>query len=470
MNDIFNNILLLSDSYKVSHYRQYPPGTQKVYSYFEARGGYAQEVMFYGLQYFLKRYLRGNVITEEKIQYAKEIFNPHFFGDSTLFNEKGWRNLLKKYGGTLPVRIKAVPEGVSVPVGNALMVIENTDLEFYWLTNYLETLLVETWYGCTVGTLSREIKKVINGYLEETGDSSGLPFKLHDFGFRGVSSPESAAIGGSAHLVNFLGTDTVLSLILAKEFYGAKTIAGHSIPAAEHSTITAWGQDNEVQACRNMLIQFPTGYVAVVSDSYDIYHTCKQIWGKELKQMVLDRNGVLVVRPDSGEPTLAIPKLLEILGDAFGYVINDRNYKVLNPNVRMIWGDGINFQSITAILEEMKQKGWSADNIAFGMGGALLQRLDRDTHMFAFKCCYAHINGKEVDVSKNPVDTPWKKSKKGKLTLAKVRTEEGEQYATIRESELNRLYVIKEVLVPVFENGKILKEYTFEEVRENARL
>jgi len=203
--DTFNNIIILTDSYKVTHHLQYPPNTEVVYSYFECRGGLYKEVVFFGLQYFLKRYLVGQVVTERKIREAERYFQQHFshpiWGyDEKLFNKRGWDTICQRHGGRLPVVIKAVPEGTVLPWKNVLFTIENTDQDCYWLTNYLETLLVQVWYPTTVCTQSREQKKIIMKYLKETGCEDvilerGHLFKLHDFGFRGVSSVESAAVG-----------------------------------------------------------------------------------------------------------------------------------------------------------------------------------------------------------------------------------------------------------------------------------
>ena len=329
--DWLNNICWLTDSYKVSHHVQYKPGTTRIYSYFESRSGSVFPwTVFFGLQYWLKQYLAGPVVTREKIDEAEELFNLHFGG--RVFNRRGWEHILNKHGGHLPIEIKAVPEGSVVKESNVLMTVENTDPAAFWLTNYLETLLVQVWYPSTVATQSRAMKIIILKYLALTGDESLIAFKLHDFGFRGVTCPEQAAIGGAAHLVNFQGTDTVAALVLLRKFYGEK-IAGFSIPAAEHSTITSWGRDHEVDACRNMLRQYPSGLVATVSDSYDIFNCCANIWGGALKQEVLARDGTLVIRPDSGDPPTIVVKVLDILGDKFGFTVNAKGYKVLCPKV-----------------------------------------------------------------------------------------------------------------------------------------
>ena len=324
-----DNILLMTDSYKVTHWKQYPPGTEAVYSYFESRGGRFGSVVFFGLQYYLRRYLEGLVVSQEKIDRAEAFCSRHF-DNAELFNREGWEHILREHEGRLPVLIRAVPEGTPVPVLNVMMTIENTDPRCFWLPNYLETLLVQVWYGSTVATISRELKKLIAGFLEETGSPETIASKLHDFGYRGVSSVESAAMGGAAHLVNFEGTDTLAGCLLAQEYYGAE-MPGSSIPASEHSTITAWGMPGEPDAFRNMLERYPRGVVACVSDSYDIFHACSEIWGRELREAVLARDGTLVVRPDSGDPPSVVVKVLDLLGEAFGTERNAKGYRVLPP-------------------------------------------------------------------------------------------------------------------------------------------
>nr|WP_202974134.1 nicotinate phosphoribosyltransferase [Fimbriiglobus ruber] len=445
--------------YKASHFKQYPPGTRRVYSYFESRSGSVYpEVVFFGLQYFLQNYLQGQVVTREKIDAADDLFALHFGG--RVFNRAGWQHILEKHGGRLPVEIRAAPEGTVVPESNVLMTVENTDDECYWLTNYLETLLVQTWYPSTVCTQSRAMKKLILSYLEKTGDPTQIAFKLHDFGFRGCTCPEQAALGGAAHLVNFLGTDNVAGLVMASRFYD-EPMAGFSIPASEHSTITSWGEAHEVDAMRNMLHQYPTGLVACVSDSFDIFRACSDYWGGVLKSEVLARDGTLVVRPDSGPPPEIVPKVLELLGEKFGTTTNAKGYRVLHPKVRVIQGDGIDFAMLPKILDTMTAQKWSADNIAFGSGGGLLQKLNRDTERFAFKCASANVNGEERDVFKRPVTDGGKKSKAGRFKL--VRGEQG--LKTIPHTAPG-----DDLLSTVFRNGEVTTRTTFAAVRERAEL
>jgi len=469
--DTFNNILILTDSYKVTHHLQYPPGTEVIYSYFECRGGLYKEVCFFGLQYFLKRYLVGEVVNQKKIAEAENYFKQHFshpiWGyDAKLFNKKGWENICTKHGGRLPVVIKAVPEGTVLPWKNVLFTIENTDQECYWLTNYLETLLVQVWYPTTVATQSREQKKIIMKYLKETGcedviQQRGHLFKLHDFGFRGVSSVESAALGGAGHLVNFMGTDTMASLVLVKEFYG-ESVVGFSIPASEHSTMTAWGPgDGELKAMANILEQYPTGNVACVSDSYDIFNACENYWGKELRDHILQRQGTLVVRPDSGDLPGIVLQVLSRLESKFGSTETKTGHKLLPDCIRVIQGDGIDINTLDGILRAMKNSGWAADNMVFGSGGALLQKLHRDTEKCAFKCSFAKVGGEGMDVSKDPVTDSGKRSKKGKLTL-ELRDN---GYVTFEEGSGDPM---NDILREVFRDGVLLIDDDFKTIRDRA--
>jgi len=322
----------------------------------------------------------------------------------------------------------------------------------------------------TVATSSREQKKIIAQYFASTGCSLSpgkpeLNFKLHDFGYRGVSSVETAGLGGASHLINFMGTDTLAGILLVKKFYHEDGMPGFSIPAAEHSTITSWGRDHEVDAFRNMLTAYPTGLVAVVSDSFNIFEACEKLWGTELRQMILDRDGTLVVRPDSGEPKVIVVQVLDILTKQFGSTKNEKGFKILPPQIRVIQGDGISYESLGEILQAMEDAGYAADNLTFGSGGALLQKVNRDTQKCAFKCSeITHKNGTTTLVYKDPISDHGKKSKMGRLTLEKdaqgnfVTTTEGKGDAA------------KDILVEVFRDGAMLKEYNFADIRTRAQI
>lgn len=455
------NLILNTDSYKVSHWVQYPRGMDGMFSYIESRGGVYDRTVFFGLQAILKEYLM-RPITLADVDEAKEVCSGH----GVPFNEAGWRYIVAEHGGLAPVAIRAVPEGSVVPTHNVLVTVESTDAKAFWIASYLETLLMRVWYPTTVATISWHIKKLIRRYLNETSDDpvEQLPFKLHDFGARGVSSLESAALGGLAHLVNFKGTDTLPAILAGRRYY-AEPMAAFSIPAAEHSTITSWGRDGEEAAYRNMIDQYgkPGAIFACVSDSYDVFAAIEHLWGSRLKQRVIDSGATLVVRPDSGNPPDVVERCAILLDRAFGSDINGKGFKVLK-NVRLIQGDGVNPSSIREILERLKKAGFAADNIAFGMGGALLQQLNRDTQKFAMKCSAARIDGRWIDVYKDPVTDPGKTSKKGRLDL----TRDGTTLEYITYPLGDAAPSARSELVEVYRNGKLLKDYTLTEVRARS--
>lgn len=455
------NIILNADSYKASHFLQYPPNTTQVSSYIEARGGQFKQAVFFGLQMYIKAYLM-TPVTHEHVDEAKAIFELH----GVPFNEAGWRYIVNEHAGYLPISIEAVPEGTVMSVKNALVQVMNTDPECAWLTSYVETALLRAvWYPTTVATVSWHCRQVIQHYLEETADTTdGLDFKLHDFGARGATSEESAAIGGCAHLVNFQGTDTMSGVMAARHYYDAD-MAGFSIPAAEHSTMTSWGREHEAEAYANMLKQFagPDKTVAVVSDSYDLWNAIDNIWGDELSAQVQATGGTLVVRPDSGDPVNIVTETVERLMKCFGFAVNEKGYRVLPDYIRVIQGDGISQHTIEAILQAMKQRKQSAENVAFGMGGELLQKVNRDTMKFAMKASAAKVEGYWRDVYKDPVTDTGKRSKKGRLAV--VRNTQGE-ITTIRAQELGQS---ENLLKPVFENGRLLVDTDFDTIRQRAR-
>ncbi|MGD9584294.1 MAG: nicotinate phosphoribosyltransferase [Lysobacterales bacterium] len=465
-----NNLLLNTDSYKASHWLQYPPNTDATFFYVESRGGRYDRTVFFGLQAILKEYL-ATPISHADVDEARDFFAAH--GEP--FNEAGWRYIVDNHGGWLPLRIRAVPEGSVVPTHHALVTIESTDPMAYWAPSYLETLLLRLWYPVTVATISWHAKQTIRQFLERSSDDplGQLPFKLHDFGARGVSSAESAALGGAAHLVNFLGTDTVSGVLAARAYYH-EPMAGFSIPAAEHSTITSWGREREVDAYRNMLQQFarPGAIVAVVSDSYDIFHAIREHWGKTLREEVIASGATVVIRPDSGDPVAVVHQCLELADEAFGHTINGKGYKVLK-HVRVIQGDGINPDSIRAILERVTSAGFATDNIAFGMGGALLQQLNRDTQKFALKCSAARVDGRWIDVYKDPITDKGKQSKRGRMTLLQHR-----EYGTFRTvpipptaasiAEVERPLGYDDALLTVWQDGRFVNDQSFAQVRARA--
>jgi nicotinamide phosphoribosyltransferase len=466
-----NNPILRTDSYKISHFLQYPQGTTGVFSYAESRGGLFRETVMLGIQAFIKKYLL-TPITMQDIDEAETVARLHGFPD---FNRPMWERIVKVHKGLMPLIIKAVPEGTILPTRNVLVTIENTDPECAALTSYMETALLRAlWYPTTVATLSYNMKKIIRRYMEATADDdtieAAMPFKLHDFGARGVSSGESAELGGLAHLVNFMGTDTIEGLLAASKYYNVdltnpEQMPGFSIPAAEHSTITSWGRERERDAFENMLNAYgrPGSLLAVVSDSYDIYNACEKIWGEDLREQVIKSGATVVVRPDSGHPPSVVLRCLSILEDKFGSTVNSKGYMLLN-NVRIIQGDGIDIDMLEEILRAVKDAGFSADNLAFGCGGGLLQKVDRDTLKFALKCSAMQVGGVWKDVYKDPVTDPGKTSKKGRLMLYK-NTNTG-QFVSAQEGMKND--ELEPVLRTVFINGRLVVDEDFATIRARA--
>lgn len=472
------NFILKTDSYKLTHYKQYPKGTTKVYSYLESRGGKFPKTMFFGLQYFLKQ-IEGSVVTMEDVEDANEYCKMHFGHD--LFNYSGWEYIVKRHNGKLPIRIKAVKEGTVIATHNVLMTIENTDDNCYWLTNALETMLMRIWYSITVATNGFYAKKEISEFLEDTGCSlDGINYKLHDFGYRGVQTEESAGVGGMAHLVNFWGTDTTAANGFANEYYNSDIeykMYGFSVPASEHSVECSWGRDNEEGYFLNMLEQYPTGIVSIVSDGYDVFNFVKTM-GEKFKDKILAREGTVVFRPDSGDPVDVNIKLFGILWNIFGGTYNEKGYKLLNSHVRLIQGDGIVFDmkdsTINKILSMAKANNIAADNWVFGSGGGLLQKWDRDTQKFAIKASYGvrRIEGShgsalvELDLVKTPVTSKGKTSKSGLLKLHPHMN----GFSTISSAENTKeqfsSYV--DALEVVFEDGEIKRTQTFDEIRNIA--
>ncbi|WP_271439607.1 nicotinate phosphoribosyltransferase [Pontixanthobacter luteolus] len=456
------NIILATDSYKQSHFLQYPPQARMISAYGESRhNDFSDEILFLGLQPFLIDYL-GTPISQADIDEAALICGAH----GVPFNRDGWHAILTDHGGYLPLEISALPEGTIVPSGVPLYQVRNTDPRMPWLTTFIETALLRAvWYPTTVATLSWKCRQIIGAGLAQTSDDSAgqLPFKLHDFGARGVSSGESAALGGMAHLVNFSGTDTLEGIMAARRYYGTD-MPGFSIPAAEHSTMTSWGKAGEEAAYANMLDAFDGegALVAVVSDSWDLDNAVENIWGGSLKEKVLARKGTLVVRPDSGDPVETPARTLAKLWDIFGGTVNSKGFRVLDDKVRVIQGDGMNINSIGKLIDRLIEDGFAIDNIAFGMGGGLLQSVNRDTLRFAMKANAMQDDaGQWHDVSKKPATDPTKASKAGRQAVV---LEQGRMVA----KRLDAVGDDANLLMPVWKDGELLVRHDFADIRERA--
>lgn len=415
-----NNVLLQADSYKLSHFSQYPEGTEYIYSYIEPRKGHYPVVVL-GIENFTDAIY--GCVTAQNILELERLAKEH----GVPFNRQGWYSLGNKYHlKGLPIKVMGVPEGTVVSPGTPVAAIVNMDPEFPWLTSFFETLFLRmVWYPSTVASRSRYIKTRIKQFMEYTGaDMSTLDFKLHDFGARGVSSTDSAEQGGAAHLTQFKGSDTLEAVHYVRNTYGV--LAGFSIPATEHSTVTSWGRENEKAMYENFVRTSggPGKIYACVSDSYNIWEALK-MW-KELEPVILEVGGTLVIRPDSGDPVTTPVQVIEELMDLFGYTTNAKGYKVLPNHIRVIQGDGVDEESIVRIMQRMVDRKLSIDNIAFGMGGGLLQSLNRDTLGWAMKCSAACVNGEWRDVYKDPIGGS-KTSKRGLVYTGGVIPYESEE-------------------------------------------
>jgi len=469
--DLVLNNINDTDSYKFSHWMQYPKGMNLMFSYLESRGGEFDTCTLFGLQVIIHKHIakKFSLIDINEAQRDADLHGEPF-------NREGFLHILNKYDGHMPVRIRAIPEGLIVPVKNAIMTIESiNDPECFWITNWLETKLSRVWYPSTIAIMSREVKKTWKQYLELSSDNpdAEIGFKHHDFGARGVTSQEQAMFGGAAHLLSFLGSDSLAGIKCANYYYDEQ-MSGFSIPATEHSTMTVWGRDGEYAALKNWVQKtlveriVPVGVPklsACVGDSYDIYKFVEMICSQEIQEMIVSSGGTLIVRPDSGDPSEVLPKMFAIF-EKHGLVTkNSKNFKILQPHLRIIWGDGINRRSMKDILKLVTDLGWSASNIAFGSGGGLLQDVNRDTQKFAFKCSYAQINGEGIDVRKDPITDPRKKSKAGRLDL--IKTSNGYQTICLNDDVIAHP---DSVMVTVFNCGKITNNTTFAECRERMTI
>ena len=414
--------------------------------------------MFVGLQAFIRDYLM-RPITLEDIDEAEATEREQ----GMHFNRENWMGILNDHGGYLPVEIEAVPEGTVLPPRNVLVQLINTDPKYFWATSFFETALLRAvWYPTTIGTLSWLCKQIIREALDQTSDHPEiLRFMLHDYGARGVSSQQSAALGGLAHLVNFNQSDTVPGILAAKKWYNAVD-PSNSGPNSEHAGFCAWGRENEVDAMRNMLEMYrENGVALLLTDTYDHEHAVKNIIGKELKEEIENFPGLVGARPDSGDPVQVTSETTEWLMDAFGYTTNSKGYKVLPDYIRVVQGDGIVIDSLREIYIELERRGLAADNAVFGMGGGLLQHVNRDTMNFGQKANAVRVNGEWIDIYKQPTGDSMKVSKAGRLAL---KYENGTYETVPRDS----IPPEENVLVPVFRDGKLLKKWDFTELIERS--
>ncbi len=479
----FANPLLATDVYKMGHMEQYAPGVTKVVSYLMARSdkNYGYTVWF-GLQHYLSTYL-GRTLTEE-------------MGREFIKNKKAILGLAKATGGTakeseekimrlcrlgkIPIEIKAVREGQIVPVKNAIMTITNTLPEFYWCVGFFESLILKIWDAITTASCSFEYRRLVDKYFENTVDEDMYFLKdymVHDFGYRGCSTEEQAVITGTAHLLSFKGSDTVPAREYAIRMYGAdptKEIMS-SVPASEHSVMCSFGREDELLGFRNMLRLYPEGIVSIVSDTYNVYIVLTD-FANTLKSEILSRDGKVVFRPDSGNPEYIIcgdptaeegsnewKGAIRLLDETFGSTINSKGFRVLNPKVGLIYGDGMYLARYGRTLKRLMEMGYAASNLVIGVGG-ILRNHSRDTLGFALKAIYVEIDGHPVEIEKDPVTDSKKKSHKGLVGL--FLDENGEYVTRDRLTEYEER--VENLLEVVFRNGESLIVENFETIRERV--
>ncbi|MBW8283822.1 MAG: nicotinate phosphoribosyltransferase [Rhizobium sp.] len=455
------NPILNTDSYKLGHYLQYPEGTRAISSYITTRGhSYKPEVMFFGLQMFLKDYL-SQPVTMADIDEAEEFATLH----GQPFDRAGWLRVVNTHGGHLPLRIEALPEGVAIRRGVPVMQVVNTDPQLAWLTSYMETALLRAvWYPSTVATLSWRLRQTIRPFLERTCDQADhlMATMVSDFGARSTTSLEQAALGGVAHLVHFQMSDSLPAIRQARRFYGA-LMAGRSVPASEHTTMTAWGQSRETDAYSNMIDRFGRfGAYSVVSDSYDLHNAVSEIWGKTLQTKVRAAGATLIVRPDSGDPIDTPVQVVAQLAYAYGTRLNGKGFKVLDDTVRVIQSDGVTLQDIQMILGRLEGMGFAAENITFGVGSTLLQKLSRDTLSFTMLASALQNDaGAWHDIGRRPANPRERPLAAGRQAVVR----DGTDILAVPLAELGQR---ENMFKPVWQDGQLLKDWGFEEVRQNA--
>jgi len=479
--------ILLKDGYKVGHKFQYPEGTTLVYSNLtprKSRSTEVDEIVFFGLQYFIKEYLGHqfdayffNRPKEEVLKaYARRLDNYLGKDSITYCHISDLHDL-----GYLPLEIKALPEGSLVPMRVPIFTIKNTLPEFFWLTNMLETLLSAiVWKPCTSATTAFQYLKTFTQYAKETvgDDANFIPWQGHDFSFRGMSGIEDAVLSGASHLLSFAGTDTIPAIDFLEQYYNAdceKELIGGSVPATEHSVMCMGTQGDEINTFDRLITSiYPAGIVSIVSDTWDFWQVITEFL-PALKNKIITRNGKVVIRPDSGDPVKIIigdkdalpgsPEnkgAIECMWETFGGTITEKGYKLLDGHIGLIYGDSINTGRQLAILEGLKLKGFASYNVVLGIGSYTYEYVTRDTFGFAMKATYGEVNGVGRDIFKDPkTDDGTKKSAKGLMQV-------------FRDPQTGKLALKDQCtwdeeaqgeLKTVFRDGKLVKDWSLEEIR-----
>jgi len=497
-----------TDAYKLDHRRQYPVGTTGVLSNYTNRGSRVariDHVVHFGLQAFLASWAMDAWVPffeadEDEVAELYEEFVTSVLGP----NDVGSDHIRALHRlGYLPLRFCGLPEGTLVPLRVPSFTVENTLPEFYWLVNYIETVMsASIWQASTSATTAYYFRKLINEWaLKTTGSIEGTEWQGHDFSFRGMAGREAAAASGAGHLLSFTGSDNLNVARFVEENYdGDNGLILGSVPATEHSVMCAGGSDegNEQATYERLLSLYPAGIVSVVSDTWDLWNVLTVIL-PNLKDQIMGRDGKLVVRPDSGDPvdiltgTFGDPEdgvhngtryaaarelyektkqplrpeqkgVIELLWDTFGGTINEQGYKVLDPHIGAIYGDSITYERAEAIFKRLEAKGFASTNIVLGVGSYTYQYVTRDTFASAVKATWVEIDGVGRDIAKDPItDNGTKKSAKGRLAViggaGGLQLLDGHDGKFAEEAGLS-------LLEPVWENGKFIRYQSFDNVRK----
>jgi nicotinamide phosphoribosyltransferase len=501
--ELKDNPFNLADFYKEAHRRQYPEGTTKVFAYWLPRGSRVEgvtKVVTFAIQAFVKKYLIdywnvnffGRPKEEAVYEYQEFVYcsliNPGNI--ARLSDEEFEAGIAAVYAkhiedihdlGMLPMKIRALKEGTLVPIKVPMATFENTNDDAFWLTNYLETLFSnEDWLPITDATLAYEYLKIFTYFAELTcDDMNHIPYQGHDFSMRGMAALEASKAGGAGHLLSFYGTDSGPAINYLRQFYNAnfrKEIIGTSVPATEHSVMCANGKDEKAVVERLITEVHPDGFVSIVSDTWDFWNMVTVVY-PSLKDKIMERDGKVIPRPDSGDPVLILvgdpnakeehvrKGLVECLWDTFGGTINEKGYKVLDSHIGNIYGDSITIDRAFRILKGLMDKGFASSNSVLGIGSFTYQFVTRDTFEFAIKASYVVIGGEEHLIYKDPkTDNGMKKSLKGLLVV--VRNESGE--LTVIDglnAEEHAKYADKDLLEDVFIDGELIRDQSLGDIR-----
>lgn len=480
------NTIHLTDGYKVDHRNQYPKGTELVYANWTPRKSRIKgidKVVFFGLQYFIKKYLQQefdqNFFAQPKVavvnRYKRRISS--YLGANAITYEhvEALHDL-----GYLPIEIKALPEGMMTPIRMPMFTIKNTLPAFFWITNFLETILsCIIWLPCTSATTSLAYRKILRKYGALTGcDPEFIPLQAHDFSFRGMAGLEAALMSGAGHLLNFQGTDTIPAIDFLERYYNAdcdEEIVAVSVPATEHSVMCMGTQDDEIGTFHRLITEtYPSGIVSIVSDTWDFWKVITE-YLPVLQDKILARDGKVVIRPDSGDPVKIIcgdPKAelgtpehkgaVECLWDIFGGTFTEKGYKLLEEHIGLIYGDSITLERCEAICQQLAEKGFASTNLVFGIGSYTYQYVTRDTFGFAMKATYGEVNGEGRAIFKNPkTDDGTKISAKGLIRL------DGTPTAVLcMQDEVSKTEERGGLLTVVYCDGQVIKETSLKEIRQ----